>query len=396
MTDIFHALVLSLHQPPGNLEHLLANNDWEAKEILLALDRIPRSLWQFEDVARVHLAPSGTLLETLSHPVFQNRVYGTIDCGALLEHLQNTRIFEILGSGYYHPVLPLIPTLDWEEQLIRWQGIARHVFSRGHFPGFWPPEMGFCMELIPLLKRLGYQYVLVDSEHVEAVTPMSWQELLYRPHTARFNGEQITVIVRDRTLSNAQESGMDALWFIDHVDDQTLGCDFVPLVTTCSTGENGNWFRNMTPGSNFWTGFYQRFLEMVRAGTSPVKPIFIGDYLQQYGVHGEVNIGPGAWNTGWHNGKGFLQWTGSPLQQTALARVSEISQAIQQTRLHAEELGLHHGDLFYHLDEALWHLLRAETSCHFFWGDTWVPRCHSDLDSACYHLQQAEALFHPS
>src|SRR5690606_3330609 len=41
----YHALVLNLHQPSGNLEHLLTHAEWEAKEILYALDRIPRSLW---------------------------------------------------------------------------------------------------------------------------------------------------------------------------------------------------------------------------------------------------------------------------------------------------------------------------------------------------------------
>ena len=60
---------------------LLDRKPWEAKEILFALDRMPRSLWPYEDVARVHLALSGTLLETLSSPDFQRRVYGAVDCG---------------------------------------------------------------------------------------------------------------------------------------------------------------------------------------------------------------------------------------------------------------------------------------------------------------------------
>jgi hypothetical protein len=32
------------------------------------------------------------------------------------------------------------------------------------------------------------------------------------------------------------------------------------------------------------------------------------------------------------------------------------------------------------LSEAHWRLLRAESSCHFYWGEAWVPRCHSDLE----------------
>ena len=154
MADVAFALVLNLHQPAGNLEDLLDQREWEAREILWAMDRIPRSLWAYsEDIGRVHLSLSGTLLETLASPGFQRRVYGIVDCGSLLWYLQNTKIIRILGTGYYHPVLPLIPRADWDEQLERWQGIGQHLFARTSFPGFWPPEMGFCMELIPALNR---------------------------------------------------------------------------------------------------------------------------------------------------------------------------------------------------------------------------------------------------
>ncbi len=54
MRDIYHALVLNMHQPPSNLDTLLDNNEWEAKEILLAYDRMPRMLWDYQDIARVH------------------------------------------------------------------------------------------------------------------------------------------------------------------------------------------------------------------------------------------------------------------------------------------------------------------------------------------------------
>ena len=45
MADTFyHALVLSLHQPPGNLEALLERSESEARDILLAMARIPQAL----------------------------------------------------------------------------------------------------------------------------------------------------------------------------------------------------------------------------------------------------------------------------------------------------------------------------------------------------------------
>lgn len=383
-----HALVLNLHQPPFNLEHLLNTNEWEAKEILWALDRIPRSLWGYEDRGRVHLAISGTLLETLTDPAFQSRVYGTVDCGSLLWHLQNRRIIDILGGAYYHPVLPLIPPADRPEHLARWRGIARHLFWREDFHGFWPPEMGFCMEIIPLLKRFGYTYVLVDSEHIDPVTPMRWDEIRYRPHVARYGGEEIVVVVRDRELSDAQESGMDFGWFLHEVWERTKHCDFVPLVTTCTDGDNGGWFRNTNPKGNFWGVFYRELLERMDRD-SPIRPVFIHDYLRDHGPTGEVRVRTGAWNTGWHHGGDFRQWTGSPAQRNALKRVAGLSAAIHAARRRiAGECG-HDPGLAHAVEDALWHLLRAETSCNFFWGEAWVERCDEDLEAAAASLAQA-------
>jgi len=386
VASIDFAPVLNLHQPAGNLDQLLADREWEAKEILWALDRIPRTLWDYQDVGRVHLVLSGTLLETLADPRFQERAYGIVDCGSLLWHLQDTRTIEVLGSGYYHPVLPLIPPADRDAQIERWLGIGRHLMWRERFRGFWPPELGFEMDLVPSLSRHGYEWVIVDIDHVRPQTPMSWAELRYRPHRARLGNAEIVVVVRDRELSNAQESGMDVGWFIEEVRARTKDCDFTPLVTTATDGDNGGWFRNTTRGSNFWTGFYTELADRVRAGQSEgVRPAFISDHLDRHGAHGWVTVEPGAWNTGDHSGHGFAQWTGSSEQRDAFARVAQVSDAV---RTAAETVN---GDRAsaYLLEQARWRLMRAETSCNFYWGEAWVERCHHDLDEAAEQLDRA-------
>ncbi len=375
-----HALVLNLHQPSGNLEDLLEHNAWEAKEILYAMDRIPRSLWGYEDVARVHLSLSGTLLETLTGPEFQQQTYGIVKCGDLLWHLQNTRLIDVLGTGYYHPVLPLIPERDWDDQLARWRGLAEHVFARSRFDGFWPPEMGFDMALIPLLKRLGYRYALVDSEHVEPLSPMSWQELRYRPHVAEYAGESIIVVVRDRELSDAQESGMELGWFEHEVECRTRFCDFPPLVTTATDGDNGGWFRNTTEGSNFWSAFYLPLARRMRQGETSIRSCFISDYLDAHGVGGPVRVRTGAWNTGWHHGRDFTQWTGSLAQKQALGRVAHVSKALAGMREANRDPE--------RIEQAYFRLLRAETSCNFYWGEAWLDRAHADLAEAERRLEE--------
>jgi alpha-amylase/alpha-mannosidase (GH57 family) len=176
-------------------------------------------------------------------------------------------------------------------------------------------------------------------------------------------------------------------WFEREVRQRTQWCDFPPLVTTCTDGDNGGWFRNPEPEANFW-GFYRGLLEQARAG-SDIRPTFIEDYLNEYGPHGEVIVHQGAWNTGWHHGHDFLQWTGSQAQKEAFERLTDISQAIHDLRWHLGEL--HHPDL--HLDweaeQAMWRLLRAETSCNFYWGEAWTDRVHRDINDAWWHLHQA-------
>ena len=387
---VHHALILNLHQPPGNLDYLLEHAPWEAKEILFAMDRIPRSLWGQEDLGRVHLSLSGTLLENLSDPRFQERVYGIVDCGALLWHLQNHNLIEIVGTGFYHPVLPLIPEQDRGEHLRRWQGIAHHLFWRARFDGFWPPEMGFSMELIPLLRAFGYRYVLVDSAHVEPVGDMSWPELRYRPHIARYGDDEIIVVVRDRELSDAQESGMELGWFLNEVEERTRWCDFEPLVTTATDGENGGWFRNVTEGANYWSAFYLPMLARIRAGDSNLRPTFISDYLREHGAHGEVRVNTGAWNTGWHHGKGFTQWTGSEAQRATLQRYAETSTALHELAARAALEAPDDAGLSAALEEVRWRLLRAETSCNIYWGEAWVGRAEVDLEVAWRALEDAK------
>ena len=380
---IHHALVLNLHQPWGNLDAMLADpaEAWHAKECLFAYDRIPRAVAGWEDVARVHCAMSGSLLEALANPDFQARTYGIVKCGDLLWQLRHPSI-DILGTGYYHPVLPLIPAADREEHVQRWLGIARHLFGRPSFSGFWPPELGFSMELIPLLQKAGFRYVVVDSEHIVPLTPMRWEEIRYRPHVARFGDSEIVVIPRDRELSIAQENGLETDWFIREVNDRTRNCDFVPLVCTATDGDNGGWFRNVRWASNFWGAFYQPLLHKVRHGESNVRPAFIHDYLDRHGAQGHVIVRTGAWNTGYHHGTGFVQWTGSSLQREAWDRLAEVSQAVHDARWDAGQRGVLEGAEGRLIEEAMWRLLRAETSCHFFWGESWVDRCHRGLDDA--------------
>ena len=69
MAEVYHALGLNMHQPLGNLLALHNSNErWEVRQILWCYDRPTRMLEGYEDVARLHLNFSGTLLKQLNEP----------------------------------------------------------------------------------------------------------------------------------------------------------------------------------------------------------------------------------------------------------------------------------------------------------------------------------------
>ena len=392
MAEIYHALGLHMHQPLGNLL-TLHNSDqaWEAKQILWCYDRPTRMLEGYEDVARLHLSFSGTLLKQLEDSGVRQTFRDVVDIEHFLDRYRRSNI-EFVGSGLYHPVYPLTPPADWDAHTEWWQGLGRLLLGREHFNGFWPPEMGFCMEMIPMLRRHGYKYVLVDSMYIKPKREMRWEELRYRPYLARYAGAEIIVVPRDRELSNAQLSGVDPGWFRHEVRERTKHCDFPALVTTWTDGENGGWFRTTQVDSGFWGFFYRPLLDWYHAGTLGFTPIHLSQYLEQYPPTEEVEVHRGAWNTEHQWGGDFTQWTGSLLQKKGWDEVRRASDYYWQVKRgfdQREDAMDNPGEVRDLIVRAFDRLLTAETSCNFYWGSRWVYRSFDDLEQAYYLLDTA-------
>jgi len=392
MGQVYHALGLHLHQPLGNLLALFNSPEetWEAKQILWCYDRITRMLEGYEDVARLHLSCSGTLLKQLEDPGIRETFQNVAPIADFVERFKRSPV-EFVGSGLYHPVYPLIPEADWDAQTEWWQGLGRHMLGRETFHGFWPPEMGFCMEMIPMLKRHGYKYVLVDCWYIKPKREMRWEERRYRPYIARYGGEEIVVVPRDRELSDAQESGLDPGWFQHEIYERTKWCEFPALVTTWTDGENGGWFRSTDIKSNFWGCFYLELLNRYRAGTLGFIPTHISEYINKYPPEEEVEVHRGAWNTGDHWGGDFAQWTGGLLQKRGFDELRSASKYYHQTKKNFDERGSAADDpdgIRQIIFDAYDALLTAETSCNFFWGSAWVYKSF-DMIEKTYRLLDA-------
>jgi 4-alpha-glucanotransferase len=391
MAEVYHALGLHFHQPLGNLVALHADERWEAKQILWCYDRPTRMLDGYWDVARLHVSFSGTLLKQLEDPGVRQTFRDVVDIEDFLTRYRQAPI-EFVGTGLYHPVYPLIPQEDWDAQTAWWLGLGRYLLGREHFAGFWPPEMGFCMEMIPMLARHGFKYVLVDSYYIKPKREMRWEEIRYRPYIARHGGAEIIVVPRDREVSNAQLSGADPGWFQHEVLERTKWCDFPALVTTWTDGDNGGWFRTSQVDAGFWGFFYRPLLDRHRAGTLGFTAIHISDFIERYPPSEEVEVHPGAWNTEHHWGGDFLQWTGSLLQKKGwdeVRRASDYYRHVQRTFDERKDATSDPQEVRHLITQAYDYLLTAETSCNFYWGSHWVHRSFNDLEQAYVLLDTA-------
>jgi hypothetical protein len=385
--NLFHALGLHMHQPPGNLDLLIETNPFEAEQIMRCYERAARYAHRYPEEGRLHVGFSGVLLEQLRDPRIVDRYRHLVDIPAMLESYRTATNVELIGMGYYHPIFPLIPEEDWADQLTSGRQIMADTFGREP-NGFWPPEMAFTMAMVPALAKAGYRYVVVDGVHVR---PEDGVHDIYRPYLACYGDACITVVPRDRDISNAQESGLDPGW-LAHELRRKVAASPRPseprLVTTWSDGENGGWFRQLHEESGFFGHFFSPYMEHVRYGQYPARPVGLSEYLAKHPAAGAAHVETGAWNVGSTSGFDLSQWAGSESQRRAVDALRALSR-----RYHG--LAKAHGRLPARarraLDRAHGLLLEAETSCYLFWGDAWIPQLYDRTRPAGELLDEVEA-----
>ncbi len=386
LSNIHHALGLHLHQPPGNLRLLIDANPGQAEAIIRCYERVPRYAARYADVARLHVGFSGVLLEQLRDPEIVDRYRHLVDLPAMLEAYRAADNIELIGMGYYHPIFPLIPRPDWLEQILRGHAAVTETFGRAPV-GFWPPEMAFSMAMIPALVRAGYDYVVVDGVHVR---PRDGISDIFRPYLACEGGVCLPIVPRDPMVSSAQESGVNPGWFreelLRHAADSPRPAE-PRLVTTWSDGENTRWFREMHEASGFFGVFFAPYMEEVRAGSYPITPVRLSEYLKQIRPVAHAKVQTGAWSVGSSPGEELARWAGSETQQRAVAEVARLSTrywALTGRRVPGATAA----------DEPLGRarrlILEAETSCFLFWGEAWIPHLYHRTRAAERALDEAE------
>ncbi len=176
------ALTLHNHQPVGNFGWVIAETFNRAYlPMLEALERHPS--------VRLALHYSGPLLAWISseRPDFVER----------LAALVARRQVEIVGGGWYEPVLAALPERDRIGQLTRMADELESLF--GTRPrGAWLAERVWEPDLPTSLVTTGYSWTVLDDAHFRAAAIP--EEALWGPYTTDDQGKVLTVFGTEQGL----------------------------------------------------------------------------------------------------------------------------------------------------------------------------------------------------
>ncbi len=176
------ALAIHNHQPVGNFGWVFAEVYGAAYlPMLEAVERHPG--------VRLSLHYSGPLLEWLrtERPEFIARL------AALVTRDQ----VEILGGGYYEPVLASLPERDRIGQLRRMGDELEAMFGRRP-TGAWLAERVWEPDLPTSLAASGYDWTILDDAHFRAAAIP--EEDLWGPYTTEDQGRRLTVFGTEQGL----------------------------------------------------------------------------------------------------------------------------------------------------------------------------------------------------
>jgi alpha-amylase len=269
------ALTLHNHQPVGNFGWVIAETYERAYlPMLEALERHPR--------VQLALHYSGPLLAWLraERPAFLDRLAALVERGQV----------EIVGGGWYEPVLAALPERDRVGQLVRMADELERLFGRRP-RGAWLAERVWEPDLPTSLVTAGYGWTVLDDAHFRAAAIP--EEALWGPYTTDDQGQVLTVFGTEQGLRYRIPffEVDDVIGYLrDHATERgervgTMGDD----------GEKfGGW---PTTFEYCWgpTGWVERFFAALESNGDWLSTVTPSGWLDGHGPVGRVYLPTGSY-----------------------------------------------------------------------------------------------------
>ena len=203
----YWAQLLHFYQPPTQTHEILLKVTEESyRPLLRVLKEHP--------TARLAINIQGVLTELLQD-------HGLGDVVEGLRELGERGQVEFVGSGKFHPILPLIPESERKRSIAANAATNRAAFGESWKPkGFFPPEMCWSADIAQSIHASGHSWVILSG----VACPAEWPtNTVYR---APANSDTIAVLFRDDVRSNRisfketnPEQFVDELVRIGHGED---------------------------------------------------------------------------------------------------------------------------------------------------------------------------------
>ncbi len=269
MNQINFSLVLHNHQPVGNFPSVF--EDAYAKcylPMVQALERHPS--------IKASLHYSGPLIDWLT----ENRP----DFIPVVASLVNSGQVEIIGSGYYEPILTSIPDVDKLGQINKMRDYIKDTFGTDG-KGLWLTERVWEPHLPKWLALAGVEWTVVDDSHFKMVglsdSDLSGYYITEEEgYTTKLfsSSKQVRYLIPFKSVEETIE------YFKSHANES--GSALLVL------GDDGEKF-GVWPGTyeHCWTnGWVERFFSALEENQDVIKVVTLGEYLEKYPSLGRVYL----------------------------------------------------------------------------------------------------------
>jgi len=286
-------MAIHCHQPVGNFDFVFEEAYEKSYDpFLQRLERHPG----------VHLALhySGSLLDWLAvhRPGFLKRIRLLVSRGQI----------ELLASGYYEPILPLLPEADRQGQLALMQHALRTRFGE-QATGLWLTERVWEPDLPGTFARAGLRYTMLDTNQFQSARPWlpphapqaqddAFWDLLgcYATHDAGGSIVLFPASKRLRYWMPFQPVQQTIEWL------RRLQRQEPVAVTFADDGEKfGMW-----PKTFHWVyeeGWLDQLFAALERESDWLRTSTFRDYLAQVGTNGTVSLPCGSYEE-------MLEWSG--------------------------------------------------------------------------------------
>ncbi|MGB7280847.1 MAG: alpha-amylase/4-alpha-glucanotransferase domain-containing protein [Candidatus Acidiferrum sp.] len=270
MPDRFHlVLLIHAHQPVGNFGHVLEK---AFKDSYLPFVEL------LEQHPGVHMGLhySGPLLTWIeeNRPEYFTRLKALVSAGQV----------ELIGGGFYEPILVSIPPEDQREQITR---LAVYLEDRlGHRPtGAWIAERVWEPQLPSTLAGAGVSYTLVDDIHF--LSAGFEPEELFGPYIAEDRGQSVWLFPGQKALRYFIPFGK-----VEDVITYLRDAAALHPGGTAAMGDDMEKF-GVWPGTNghcYKDGWLEKFFAALEENSSWLRVSTPGEYLTDHSPLGRADL----------------------------------------------------------------------------------------------------------